>query len=49
MVGDIILKVKTWVHQNIKCIHNYKPDRIGIITGLNNNRICSKCSKFENA
>lgn len=30
------------------CIHNYKPDRIGIITGLNNKRICTKCSKYEN-
>lgn len=47
MIGDIItyLKIKL---KRLFCIHNYKPDRIGIITGLNNNRICTKCGKYEN-
>ena len=48
MIGDIIIWVKTLIKQHITCRHDYQPDRIGIITGLNNHRICSKCNKFEN-
>ena len=47
MIGDIIMYLKLkW--KQLFCIHNYKPDRIGIITNLNNKRICSKCGKYEN-
>jgi hypothetical protein len=47
MIGDIILYLKKIIHQHFFCIHDYKPDRIGIITGLNHKRVCSKCDKFE--
>lgn len=47
MIGDLILWIsKVWKQQT--CIHRYIPDRIGIITGLNHKRICSKCNKLEN-
>ena len=46
MLGDFVLWIKkTWKQQT--CIHNYKPDRIGIITGLYSGRICCKCENFE--
>lgn len=48
MIGDLILFVKKFIHQQFTCVHDYKPDRIGIITGLNHHRICTKCNKFEN-
>lgn len=48
MIGDLIIKLRTFIHQHLLCVHNYIPDRIGIITGLNNRRICKKCDKFEN-
>ena len=47
MMGDLILNIKKFLKQNITCIHEYKPDRVGIITGLNNKRICTKCNKYE--
>jgi len=46
MFGDLIIWIKK-VFKQQTCIHDYKPDRIGIITGLNFKRICSKCEKFE--
>lgn len=47
MIGDIILWTKrSW--KQLVCIHDYKPDRIGIITGLSSRRICSKCDRTEN-
>ena len=46
MLGDLILYLRLkW--KQFKCIHEYKPDRIGIITGLYNGRVCEKCCKFE--
>lgn len=48
MIGDFILWIKKVWKQHVTCIHNYIPDRIGIITGLSNKRICSKCNKTEN-
>ncbi len=48
MIGDFILWIKRIWKQEFTCIHNYVPDRIGIITGLYNGRVCSKCNKFEN-
>jgi hypothetical protein len=48
MIGDLIILIKRIVKQNVFCIHDYKPDRIGIITGLSSSRVCSKCGKFEN-
>lgn len=47
MIGDLILAIKIFIKQQFLCIHEYKIDRIGIITGLNNKRICTKCDKFE--
>lgn len=47
MIGDIMLFLQRIIKQHITCKHSYKSDRIGIITGLNNKRICSKCQKFE--
>ena len=47
MIGDLYLFIRKLFNQTF-CIHNYKPDRIGIITNLNNKRICSKCGKYEN-
>lgn len=46
MIGDFILWVKEVIKQQT-CIHDYKPDRIGIITGLNSKRVCTKCGKYE--
>ncbi len=47
MIGDLVLWIiRVWNQQT--CMHDYKPDRIGIITGLNSSRICSKCEKYEN-
>ena len=48
MIGNLILWIKNIWKQEFTCIHNYKADRIGIITGLNSSRICDKCGKFEN-
>ena len=48
MIGDIVLWIVKFTKQHFLCIHNYMPDRIGIITGLNSSRICDKCGKFEN-
>ena len=48
MIGDLILWIKNTWKQQFTCIHDYKPDRIGIITGLSSSRICDKCGKFEN-
>ena len=46
MVGDLILYLKLrW--KQFKCIHNYKPDRIGLITGLYFGDQCTKCCKFK--
>jgi hypothetical protein len=46
MFGNIILYFKEkW--QQFWCIHDYKPDRIGIATGLSYNRVCCKCGKVE--
>lgn len=47
MIGDILLNIKKFLKQHIHCIHKYEPDRIGLVTGLNNKRICSKCEKFK--
>jgi hypothetical protein len=47
MIGDFYIWLKKYIHQNIFCAHEYKIDRIGIITDLNNNRICNKCNKVE--
>jgi hypothetical protein len=47
MIGDIVIWIVTFVKQQFLCIHNYMPDRIGIITGLSFTRICSKCGKYE--
>lgn len=44
MIGDIILWIKQFVKQQT-CIHEYKTDKIGIITGLFCGEICSKCEK----
>jgi hypothetical protein len=46
MIGDMILKFLIFFKQ-LFCIHDYIPDRIGIITGLYNGRVCSKCDKYE--
>lgn len=48
MIGDLILWIKNTWKQQFTCIHDYKPDRIGIITGFSSSRICEKCKKFEN-
>lgn len=46
MLGDLINSIKqAW--KRFKCIHDYKPDRIGFITGWPGNRICSKCGRRE--
>ena len=47
MIGNLILWVKRIWKQEFTCIHDYKPDRIGVITGLSSSRICDKCGKFE--
>jgi hypothetical protein len=47
MIGDLILAIKVFIKQQFLCIHEYKANRIGIITGLNSERICTKCNKFE--
>jgi len=46
MIGDLILFFKKIYKQQI-CIHDYKPDRIAIITGLSSKRVCVKCNKTE--
>lgn len=46
MIGDIILFLKVLYTQTM-CIHDYKPDRFGIILGGHSNRICCKCLKRE--
>lgn len=46
MIGNFILFVSRIWKQTF-CIHTYKPDRIGIITGLNSRRVCHKCDKYE--
>jgi len=46
MFGDMILFIRNQWKQ-FWCIHNYKVDGVGIATGLNCSRICSKCGKFE--
>lgn len=47
MFGDLYLAIKKFLIQNFFCIHDYKTDRIGIITGLYNGFKCSKCGKFK--
>lgn len=47
MTGDLFLWIKRVLQQHFICNHDYKPDRIGIITGLNSRRIYKKCNKFE--
>jgi hypothetical protein len=47
MIGDLIIWVKKFVKQHITCRHDYKFDRIGIITSLCYDRICTKCDKTE--
>jgi len=47
MIGDTVIWIVTFVKQQFLCIHNYMPDRIGIITGLGHSRICTKCGKYE--
>lgn len=47
MVGDFVIWIKMFIKQQLLCIHEYKIDRIGFITDLNNYRICNKCGKIE--
>lgn len=47
MIGDLIIWFKTMWKQQVVCVHDYRIDRIGYITGLSNKRICTKCGKFE--
>ncbi len=46
MFGDFILFVKKKWNQ-FWCIHEYIPDRIGIVTGLHFGMYCKKCGKFK--
>jgi len=46
MLGKIIIKIKEIIKQQT-CIHEFVPDRIGIITGLSSRRICKKCGMVE--
>ena len=48
MIGNLILWIKKKINQEIICIHDYKPDRIGIITGMSHYTYqCSKCGKYK--
>ena len=47
MIGDLILFIQRVSKQNLFCLHDYKTDRIGIITGLYFGRVCTKCEKYE--
>jgi hypothetical protein len=47
MKGDFLIWIKRIFKQHVTCNHDYKPDRIGIITGLCNDRVCIKCGKRE--
>lgn len=44
MLGDFILWIKNAFKQ-FKCTHKYKPDRIGMITGLYFGELCIKCGR----
>tara|TARA_R110000772_G_scaffold125124_2_gene231801 strand:- start:1113 stop:1253 length:141 start_codon:yes stop_codon:yes gene_type:complete len=46
MVGKIILWIKNFLKQQT-CLHDFIPDRVGIITGLSCGRICKKCNIKE--
>ena len=46
MYGDCVIFIKTKWNQ-FWCKHDYKPDRIAIISGWENSRICSKCGRVE--
>ena len=48
MIGDLRIWLKTFIKQHFTCKHDYQSDRIGVITGLCNDSICTKCGKFEN-
>jgi hypothetical protein len=47
MIGDLIIWIKKVVKQHITCKHDYQPDRIGVIRGFSNGRVCTKCNKIE--
>lgn len=46
MIGDFILWLKQFWKEHT-CVHNYVPDRLGIITGCYLGRVCTKCGRLE--
>jgi hypothetical protein len=55
MIGDLIIFIKRFVRQQITCrhdyrvtyVHDYRPNRIGVITGISDKKMCCKCYKFK--
>ena len=46
MLGDLILWLRlTW--KQFKCVHSYKTDRVGVITGLWFGKVCMKCDRRQ--
>lgn len=43
MVGDLILFMKRWIHQNLFCIHNYEEKHYSVASWST----CTKCGRIR--
>lgn len=45
MIGDLILYIKTWVQQNLLCIHDYKEATRDLMGRSYTTKTCRKCGR----